>query len=92
MEAEYFGEFLQTRVLASSRRSVSQGAEQKKAREKVKKGRREEASSRRAFLYFFARCFLRCALLTERLEEATRVQASLIICLFKPGQSSQCQS
>ena len=44
---------------------------QKTAREKVKKVRREEASSRRAFLYFLARCFLRCTLLTERLEEAT---------------------
>ena len=32
--------------------------------------RRSLASSRRAFLYFFARCFLRCAFLTERLEEA----------------------
>ena len=28
------------------------------------------ASSRRAFLYFFAHCFLRCTLLTGRLEEA----------------------
>ena len=40
--------------IASSRRSVSQGAVQKTAREKIKKGRR------RAF--FFARCFLHCAL------------------------------
>ena len=55
--------------VASSRRSVSQGAEQKTAREKIKKKRserkREEtslASSRCAFFYFFARCFLLCAL------------------------------
>ena len=60
--------------------SVSQGAMQnvqlvraqcrKQRAKKIKKARREEASSRRAFLYFFARCFLRCALVTERLEEA----------------------
>ena len=71
--------FLREKV-ASSRRSVSQGAMQnvqlvraqcrKQRAKKIKKARREEASSRRAFLYFFARCFLRCALVTERLEEA----------------------
>ena len=46
--------------LASSRGSVSHGAVQKTAREKIKKS---AASSRRAFFfYFFTRCFLRCAL------------------------------
>ena len=33
-------------------------------------------SSRRASLYFFARCFLRCALLTERLEEVSEISES----------------
>ena len=60
-------------ILASSRRSVSQGAVQKTVREKIKKkARREEVFSCRAFFYFFARCFLRCAL-TERLEEAKHI-------------------
>ena len=38
--------------------------------------RRSLASSRRASLYFFAHCFLRCALLTERLEEASEISES----------------
>ena len=45
-----------TLSIASSRRSVSQGAVQKTARERKKKK---------------TRCFLRCALLNERQEEAT---------------------
>ena len=50
--------------LASSRRSVSQGAEQKTAREKIKKAGRQEArerrslaSSRRAFFIFLRAVF-----------------------------------
>ena len=52
------------RGIASSRRSVSQGAEQKTAREKIKKPRREDIFSRPVF----------CAApwLTKRLEEANR--------------------
>ena len=59
--------------LASSRRSVSQGAVQKTVRsnKKKKRGERKQNLSPR-FSLFFGRCFLRCALLTERLEEANR--------------------
>ena len=58
------------RFLASSRRSVSHGAVQKTAREKIEK--RSESFPLPRFSLFFARCFLRCALLTKRLEEANR--------------------
>ena len=51
---------LNFKSIASPRRSVSQGATQKTAREKIKKARRGFLSPR--FLNFFPRCFLRCAL------------------------------
>ena len=51
-------------ALSSSRRSVSQGAAQKTAREKIKQSRREKA-------LFFAAVFRAVPQLTERLEEAT---------------------
>ena len=52
---------------ASSRRLGSQGAARKTAREKIEQARREEASSRHAFFYFFARG---APQLPKRLEEA----------------------
>ena len=57
--------------LASSRRSVSSGAERRTAHEKMQKARREEASSHCVF-FFFSRADFRAALqLIERLEEAS---------------------
>ena len=65
--------FLFVSILASSRHSVSQGAAQKTAGEKIEKAWREEARRpslpfAALFFNFFARCF---PYLTERLEEAT---------------------
>ena len=66
------------KIIASSRRSVSEGAAQKTAREKIKKTRREDArelaSSRLAFFFIFSRAvFCAAPSLTERLEEAIKI-------------------
>ena len=48
--------------VASSRRSVTQGAAQKTAHEKINKARGEEALPLAPLFYFFVGCFLHCVL------------------------------
>ena len=77
-----------SRCIASSRRSVSQGAAQKTAREKLKKARWEEGFSRflsSCFFFIFSRAvFCAAPWLIERLEEATLCNTRRSKCDFVP--------